>query len=498
MSASAVARRDSRTWLPYVVAGLFALLLVAQVGASWRGGDGTNVARDFKTFYCAGATANAGGDPYLVVPFERCGTPPGEPLPGFAAAGVWAAPIPPYDVALFRAVALLPYRAAAVLWLAVSLVALSFAVVAIASTTGAPLLIVFAAFALPLFYGNLEWGQLPPLVAGALVAAALAIRRGAFAWAGVAAAVTLLEPHIGLVVCAATFLWLPRARIAVAACVAALALAALAAVGPAVNVAYLHTVLPLQALAEVPAQNQYSFTWLAYVAGASQALALKLGSLSYVFAALLGIALAGLASRRRAMEPLVPALPAAAVVLGGAFVHDTQTAISLVPAAMLLGYVRHPHRLLLAGIALQAPVWYVDQWVQHPYSLVRIESLLAFAVVVGYGVGGDVRRRVAGGVLAAAAYLAVTYVLLHLPDRTLRVPESAAAYARALGDAVRYTTGAWGVHIRADAIARDSTLRALAFKLPVWCGLACVLAAAALTVVRELRRTAVPGPRPAP
>jgi hypothetical protein len=132
------------------------LLIVLQVVQSWKGPADpnlqyANLARDFKAFYCAGATMNAHGNPYLEAPFQRCGVPENQPLPGFVRSGVWPAPLPPYDVALFRLFALLPYHVAALLWLLLSLVALSFAVIAISEMSGVAPLGVFAALSLTLY-----------------------------------------------------------------------------------------------------------------------------------------------------------------------------------------------------------------------------------------------------------------------------------------------------------------------------------------------------------
>ncbi|MBD5657628.1 MAG: hypothetical protein IAI50_20995, partial [Candidatus Eremiobacteraeota bacterium] len=104
----------------------FLLLIVLQVQQSWRDPAGAdlrhaNVARDFKTFYCAGATANAGENPYLQAALERCGNAEKAPLPSFIRNGVWAAPLPPYDIAVFRVLAALPYYAAAQAWFALSI-----------------------------------------------------------------------------------------------------------------------------------------------------------------------------------------------------------------------------------------------------------------------------------------------------------------------------------------------------------------------------------------
>lgn len=78
---------------------------------------------------------------------------------------------------------------------------------------------------------------------------------------------TLVEPHLGLPVCVAVFCWAPATRRAIAAGVVFLGILSLFTVGVHGSVGYLTKVLPLQARADIPAEAQYSFTWLAYALG---------------------------------------------------------------------------------------------------------------------------------------------------------------------------------------------------------------------------------------
>src|SRR5271154_1873477 len=211
-------RLEQNPAIHYAIIAAFTLLIVLQVLQSWKDPAdphlrAANVARDFKAFYCAGATTNAGQNPYLVAPFQRCGSPEQAPPPSFARTGVWPAPLPGYDVAFFRLFALLPYHLAALFWLTLSIAALSLAALTIAHLSRVAPLAVFAAFAMPLYYRNLEWGQLPPIVVAALAIAAYALRRKAYRLAGMACLAAMLEPHLGAPVCLAVFLWAPRTRV---------------------------------------------------------------------------------------------------------------------------------------------------------------------------------------------------------------------------------------------------------------------------------------------
>jgi hypothetical protein len=450
------------------------------------------VARDFKTFYCAGATANADQNPYLETALERCGYAKTSPLPGFVRNGVWAAPLPPYDIAFFRILATLPYYVAAQGWLVLSIMALLLAVAIVSQLSGLAPLAVFCAFAMPLFYTNLQWGQLPPIAIAALGITAFALSRQVYGVAGVASVATLIEPHIGAPVCIAVFLWAPRTRVAIAAGIALLVLVSISTAGISTNIAYLRTILPLQALAEVPASNQYSLTWLAYFCGVSENFAITVGSISYVVMAVLGVWLARNTARSLNAEHLLPVVPAALAVLGGAFVHQTQASISILLGILLLRYVGRSDPVLWAAILLQVPLWYVDAWLTHPYTPVRIESTLAAATCAFFAVvSWSLRRRLAAALAAGVVYLAITLAILHLPRATIRMPETAAIYARKLGPNREYTTGAWGIHIRADKTARESSLLTVGSKLPIWAGLIWIVLIA-VTVSNPLRRRKTP------
>jgi hypothetical protein len=478
--ARLVHSRHRNAW-QYAVIIACTLVIAVQILHAWKGPADphlryVDVAPDFKTFYCAGATANAGQNPYLAAPFERCGAPEQAPLPSFVSTDVHPAPLPGYDIALFRLFALLPYQVAALLWLIASLAALSLAVILVADLSGVAPLAVFAAFAMPLYYINGEWGQLTPIVVGLLAIAACALRREAFGIAGCACVATLLEPHLGVPVCAAVFLWAPRTRIAIAVGVALLAIISAATLGLSENIVFLRTVLPLQVAAEAPSTMQYSLTWVAYVLGVSEQLAIRIGSTSYVLMAVLAIWLARAACRVSKSLELLPVIPAALVVFGGTYMHIFQTSVSTLLGIMLLGYVRRPSPLLWAGVILQVPIWAAAQWLTHPLSATRLESLLAVVTCAFFVIdAGSMQRRLGAAALIGAAYLAISLAILSTPLTILRTPASASDYARELGTNRQYTTGEWGVDIRTDPASRFSTAISIAVKLPVWIGLLCVI-----------------------
>ncbi|MGH7750800.1 MAG: hypothetical protein ACREQ5_39425, partial [Candidatus Dormibacteria bacterium] len=193
-----------------------------------------------------------------------------------------------------------------------------------------------------------------------LVASMLALQRGRPRLATVAASVAMLEPHIALPACLALWLYEPRARRTLLAA-GALALGLSLLLGPRTLVEYFTQVLPLHARSETVADDdQYSLSALLYALGAVRPLADRLGELSYLLTLGLGLWLAGRASRALGEPAYLVALPIAAAVLFGPFVHDHQMVAALPAALLLYGAVRlkpRARRLALAAcVALAVPL----------------------------------------------------------------------------------------------------------------------------------------------
>jgi hypothetical protein len=167
-------------------------------------------------------------------------------------------------------------------------------------------------------------------------------------------------------------------------------------------------------------------------------------------------------------------IPAAAAVVGGAYVHLTQTNVAIVLGLLLLAYSRSP--LVWIGVALQIPLWLVFT----SERLFRLESMLAVATFVFFAMSRDLlRRRVTAAALAGVVYLAMSSAMFHVPHVILRGPEGPSAYARQLGVNREFTAGEDGVHTRADVPYTTETLISLVSKIPVWIGLALILLATA-------------------
>ncbi len=209
--------------------------------------------------FCAGAVANAGADPYLAGPLRACQHAVSRQYDSTSNV-VIPAPAPGYTIALFRALALLPFGAASWLWAPALLAATAVTVYALRGLTGFSWSVVIAATAVGDCWVSLVTGQMVPVIVAGIALCALLLQRKQPAWAAVAAAATTLERHVGLAVCLGLFVLVPRTRVALLGCAAALALLSVAAIGVAGNVEYFARALPAQVAAEVAAQEQYSVT----------------------------------------------------------------------------------------------------------------------------------------------------------------------------------------------------------------------------------------------
>jgi len=473
----------------YVVVLLFVGIIALQVVHSWRARDDAgryaSMSRDFADFYCAGATRNAGQNPYLSKPFDTCGTKSSRYRPVYVDAHRAPAPIPGYDVALFRALAMLPFSAAASVWLVISIGALLTVVVVGARLSGLPPAIVFASLALPCFRITLEWGQLVPVAMGSLALAAYCVQTRRYTLAGIAVAATLIEPHLGLPACLAMFVWLPRTRIAVAGAGALLALVSLGTLGVSANFEYFREIVPLQIAAEAPASNQMSLTWILYWMGVSQTLAIKLGVFSYYVAVAAGVWLAGRCARAAKAPELIVLVPPAIAVIGGPFIHSVQTGVAILPALYFAGRVPRYAGYAWAAIVSFGLEWYSLNYFTSPWSLVRLESIAILIVVAAYALRSrPLAARAAATSAAVVLYIVLSTALLHVPMLGVRMADPPAQYEASIGDRIRYSVGEWGVSVRQRPATNVSSTRTFFVKLPFWLGLGFLTVA----IVRTSRR----------
>lgn len=327
--------------LRVVVLGTLGALLIASyvaLAARAPAGIGPFGSRtDTLAFYCGARVASMGADPYRAEPLRTCEQ---QALRGVGISPVpnlvVPAPLPGYDFALLAPLGFQPYRAALATWYAVLLTSVVITVVLLQRLTGLRPFVV----ALPLFgaeaYASITLGQIVPLVLLALVASAMALRAGHESRAAFFAALTLVEPHLGIPVVLGLALYVPRGRLVLAVAAIALGALSLATLGFARNVEYFAAALPAQARGEgLEFHRQYSLSAVLHIAGLSAETAVRVGSFSYAATLVFGLWLARRCREAFDEPAMLVFVPIAAALVGGAYAHIAQMAAA-VPLALLL------------------------------------------------------------------------------------------------------------------------------------------------------------------
>jgi hypothetical protein len=418
---------------------------------------------DFRAFYCAGRAVVQQRDPYLTEPLRACWNASKGFPPGYGVAFAVPVPLPGFALAPFALLALLPFPAAATLWVLMLLGSFVATVVLLARLCEARPETIFAALFLSEGLRSVFLGQTVPVVCAATVAAAFLLARGRERAAALAGALTLFEPHLGVPVCLALFIARPRARLPLAACGLGFALLSLAVLGVAANLEYFRDVLPAHALSEIANEEQYSLSYVAHAAGLGERAAGALGTLSYVVMLVAGIAAGRIAAARTGAPALLVLVPPAFAVLGGPFVHVQQLAIA-VPAALVLAGTRLPlARACRAAVFLLAIPW-------------GALALVGLNLPVVCGVAFVLARElfelsVARAALAGAALGAVALALVgSLGEHP--VPPLGPVDSR---DALALAETGWRKFIEDDY--RSSPLQNDLAKLPGWSGLLLIVLA---------------------
>ncbi|MBV8197351.1 MAG: hypothetical protein JO263_04400, partial [Candidatus Eremiobacteraeota bacterium] len=325
-------------------------------GAPWR------QLYDFADFYCAGEALDRHFDPYRYEPLHRCEhtVNQSEAYRSDPARAV-PAPLPPYDFPPLMVLARLSYANARTLD-ALAIVAATVLCIALLATLDIPLELAAAALIFPAGYVLLAAGQVVPFAFAALVGCGVALRRRHDMLAGALAALTLVEPHLGLPVWLATLVWLPRCRLAAATTAAALGCIGVAVVGAAASVEYVTRVLPAQAAAEHAYAYQYSFTYLLATLGMPPTWALLLGDASYAVMLAVAVWASGRVAAKLRRPEMFAFVPAACSVIGGPYVHMVDLTLAI-PAALVLATALSGRAKATATVALALltipwiPVW---------------------------------------------------------------------------------------------------------------------------------------------
>jgi hypothetical protein len=418
----------------------------------------------FLAFYCAGSIAANGENPYRIQPLMACEHRAGSIVPDGV---VEPAPLPGYALAFFSLFRTLPYATAAMVWAAILLMTLIVATWALARSTGLPWYLIAAALAPNAAFVSVGYGEIPPLCIGALSLSAYLLARKRYTLAALAASVVMLEPHVGLAACLSLFWFVPRARPALVFAGLLFAVAGVATLGWDGNVEFLQTALPSHARSEIVAVDQYSLTWILYALGVPAREALRGGSLSYAVMLAAGLYFARRLATSMRSDELLVLIPAAAVLIGGVFIHDIQMVIAL-PAALLVASRSSAWRRSLAYIAVAL--------VAIPWGVLGSQRTLAFLSIAVFAVlaidgrfGQPFWKRAAA--LAAGAF-AVLFIASASPSPglPLQPPAVRAPDAQASEN--------WQEYIEREAAMAPTTRRSVLRKVLVWTGFATLALAA--------------------
>ncbi len=428
---------------------------------------------DFPAFYCAGDAVLQHANPYAVEPLRSCehALPHGSDLP---AQYVTPAPLPPYVLDLFALLAELPYRLAAWLWFGVLLAACAWLAVTVARVAQLPSGAVASALVLSAVLGSAVFGQIPPLATLFIALCGAALLRGDDALAAVCAAAATIEPHLGLPVALALFILRPATRAWLAGIALACAALSMLALSPHGALAYVTSALPSQARAELFSSDQFSLAHVLAFVHLPASIALLGGTLSYLLMLVLGVFAAN-SSARRLDVAAIAYVPPAVALFGGVFLHQIQL-VAAVPVAFLFIGRAAPRaswaaRFLVAAIAATPFTLAMEH---RP--LLDVLALFcatgALVDAVPFGEGIDFTHALGGFLLAA------TCVALPLAVQQMLPPLAPSHVSQTSAPATNDAGDNWGAYLRSDPRYATPQIDAEASKLPVWLGLAALLASA--------------------
>ena len=418
------------------------------------------LAGDFKAFYCAAQVAGEGADPYHAHPLYECESKPA-PFGLYHARNnvTLPAPLPGYALALFRPLTLLSFEAAAFVFTIVLFSALICGAVALAKTTGTSLEVSLVAFALSVGLVSIPYGEVLPICIGALCVAALCLERDKPKLASIAIALAMIEPHVALPAALAMFLWVPKARVTLAASAAALVALSFAFIGRASNVEYIAAVLPAQAYSDITHSTQFGLSSVLYQLGMSERAAVAVGEASFVMAVVAGVALARPLARRLGNAAIV-FVPVAIGMIGGPYLHLGQIAAA-VPAAILLATRAKQMRWAAIFITVLLAI---------PWQKVAIFPLLVpcAAIITGLLVW-DLAEQNLRNALRAALASAILGSLIAIGALLVAWPHSDAPRSPEVAIDASLAQATWRNDVRQHS--SNGGAATIAAKIPTWAGL---------------------------
>ncbi|MBV9027827.1 MAG: DUF2029 domain-containing protein, partial [Candidatus Eremiobacteraeota bacterium] len=409
-----------------IVAIAIAALAVFAVRDFMRLGDALpwRTMDEFADFYCAGRAVAAHANPYTYEPLHRCEheVNVGPSFRGVVFRGDPAvavpAPLPPYDLLPFAALSPWPLEAGR--WAIAAAIVLAVALcVALLGALGVPLLLGAAALALSAGDASLNTAQIVPFALLALVACGVALARSRDAWAGVFAALTAVEPVVGLPIMLAAFLFAPRTRLTLVLTAAVLGLCAVAAVGPPTLATYLGAVIPAQTGSEAHFPFQYGLTYVLAHFGIPVGAARVAGDASYALLLALGLVAAHRAAVATTRRELLVFLPAVACVIAGPYVHAEELCLAI-PGALVLAVASEGRRRTLLGCALCIlSIPWLLAWGEKQLFLVSLLTCVAIVASLRIAVGPALS-------IVFSAGLLLYFFELHAPN--LAVPHLAGTH----------------------------------------------------------------------
>ncbi|HLI96048.1 MAG TPA: acyltransferase family protein [Candidatus Baltobacteraceae bacterium] len=470
---------DRAAWRPYALAALIVAACVA-----FMAGRHELTIDTYKAFYCGGKILAAGGNPYLVEPLRTCEHAVYS-APTFPAFSVEPAPLPTYALAGFAVLALLPMHLSYALFVALMAAALFAIAFALAKITDFSPAIV-ALVALPIWAMTLGYGEIPPFAVAAIALCGLALVRERYTIAAAFACVAMIQPHVALPLCVSLFLWMPKTRVPLVIGAVLLAAIGLIAGGAHNTIAYYTTYLPAQNASEIIASDQYSLTHVLHIVGVSGGLASKLGFFSYLVMLALGV----FAARRLARELETPALiafvPAAFVLLGGPFLHDTQILAALPLALTLLARAQYMRPLIAIATVLLATPW------TQSHSRLLIVAIFIEAAALGFIIFNAQSARLGKAVLLAVFVTAAVLGVNRLPAPSIDVANQTPIQISGTAPAA----DAWHALLLSSTFWSTPSPRSEGRKVPTWLGLAFLLIASLRKQQRRVPEAAVEEPQP--
>jgi hypothetical protein len=455
-----------KDWRKLLVILAFAVLAVGAAHDLLRLGDALPwrvMMNDFVDFYCAGRAIGDKQNPYTYEPMHACehrlvDTDAFRLNPSYAIP----APQPPYDFPPFVLLAKMEYAQARLIGAIAIVAAVLLAALGLARLR-VPLDVALVALALPVGYVQVNAGQIVPFEFLFLILAGVALSARRDVLAGICAALTTVEPNVGLFVCAAVFLFVPRARWTLAIAAPVLAAIGFMVVGPATFMQYVAHVLPAQAAAEVEFPFQYSLTWAVHYLGVPAGIAQALGTASLFAMFLVGLWLAPRVARDLDRRELLVFVPAACAVIAGSYVHSAELCFAI-PAALVFATTLTGGLKTVSAAALCALTipWLLVWGIKKLF----LASLLVCAVLL---VRLQIQPLVTVGLLSGFA--GAMYVFELFPPH-LTSPLQIVQRAYAAGDLIQVELKNYTEQLQTHDFGW------FAIKLPTWAALAALLTVA--------------------